>query len=87
MLVLAFCQDLAFDLCVSTLPDEEVKAKSLVPPAESCTFGAQYSRFALVAYFSPTVLNRVFDKDCVSLCQRPGYSLVHQNGSECSCES
>ena len=26
-------------------------------------FGTQYSRFALVAYFSQTVLNRVFDKD------------------------
>ena len=35
----------------------------LSPPADSHAFGARYSRFALVAYFSQTVLNRVFDKD------------------------
>ena len=32
-------------------------------PADSRAFGARYSSFALVAYFSRTVLNRVFDKD------------------------
>ena len=30
----------------------------LSPPADSRAFGAQYSRFALMAYFSQTVLNR-----------------------------
>ena len=35
----------------------------LLPPADSRAFGARYSRFALVTYFSQTVLNRVFDKD------------------------
>ena len=35
----------------------------LLPPADSRAFGARYSRFALVAYLSQTVLNRVFDKD------------------------
>ena len=35
----------------------------LSPPADSRAFGARYSRFALVTYFSRTVLNRVFDKD------------------------
>ena len=32
-------------------------------PADSHTFGAWHSRFALLAYFSRTVLNQVFDKD------------------------
>ena len=43
-------------------------AKPLAPLAKgslrsSRAFGAQYLCFALVAYFSQTVLNRVFDKD------------------------
>ena len=35
----------------------------LSPPVDSRAFGTRYSRFALVAYFSQTVLNWVFDKD------------------------
>ena len=37
----------------------------LSPPADSRAFGARYSRFALVTYFSLTVLSRVFHKDYV----------------------
>ena len=59
---LAFCQGLAFDLCERP-HGEEVKAKRLASPADSRAFGAQCSRSALVAYFSQTMLNRVFDKD------------------------
>ena len=35
----------------------------LALPADSGAFSARYLRFVLVAYFSLTVLNRVFDKD------------------------
>ena len=38
----------------------------LTDRVEPSNFGAQYSHFALVAYFSQTVLNRVFDKDYAS---------------------
>ena len=54
---LAFCQGLAF-LC-----RRKTRFARLSPPAESRVFGARYSRFTLVAYFSRTVLNRVFAKD------------------------
>ena len=39
------------------------RAKPLA--ADSRAFGARYSRFALVAYFSQTVFNQVFDKDYI----------------------
>ena len=35
----------------------------LSPPADSCAFGAQYSCFELLAYFSWATLKQVFDKD------------------------
>ena len=44
-------------------PDTSDILTTYAPPADSCTFGARYSRFVLVAYFSRTVLNQVFDKD------------------------
>ena len=45
---------------------QKTRFARLSPPADSHAFGAQYSRFALVAYFSRTVLNQVFDKDCAA---------------------
>ena len=110
--VIAFCQGLAFDFCISALPQKRCRfcfAKPLASGerlaplvfrlrrsrafgARSRAFGARYSRFALdtrdtrpsaldtrasrsilalrarhsrsalVAYFSRTTVNRVFDK-------------------------
>ena len=42
---------------------QKTRFARLSPPADSRAFGARYSRFALEAYFSPTVLSRIFDKD------------------------
>ena len=42
---------------------QKTRFARLSPPADSRAFGARYSPFMLVAYFSQTVLNRVFDKD------------------------
>ena len=44
---------------------QKTRFARLLPPADSRAFGARYSRFALVAYLSQTVLNRVFDKDYI----------------------
>ena len=46
-------------LCVSALMMKRLLRKT------SCAFSARYSHFALVAYFSRTMLNRVFDKDYI----------------------
>ena len=41
----------------------KIRFARLSPPADSHAFGTRYSRFPLVAYYSQTVLNGVFDKD------------------------
>ena len=71
MTILAFCQGLAFHLCVAPSWWRGVGFAN--------AFGSWYSRFALVAYFSQAVLNRVFDKDydntgylCVSVSYNGG---------------
>ena len=59
-----------FELTLQVCTEEDVSVQRLgfasqnlfAPPADSCAFGTRYSHFALVAYFSQTVLNRVFDK-------------------------
>ena len=59
--VIAFCQGLGFNLCVSALlfaSQNLLRLRWTLAPSAT-----RYSRFALVAYFSRTVLNRVFDKD------------------------
>ena len=74
---LAFCQGLAL-ICVSALMVKKFASQNLLrlwqktrfarlsPPVDSRAFGAQYSRSALLAYFSQTMLNRVLDKDYLS---------------------
>ena len=64
-----------FELTVQVCTKEDVYVQRLLrlrrktrfarlsPPADSHAFGAQYSRFELVAYFLQAVLNQAFDKD------------------------
>ena len=71
---LAFCQGLAFDLCMSALMVKKWKQHRccssefvcLSPLADTHTvraFSAKYSRSGVMASFSQTVLNQIFDKN------------------------
>ena len=70
LLALAFCQGLAFDLCVrcALVVKLSFASQNLLRLRRKTRFApftsGRYSRFALVVHFSRTVINHVFDNIC-----------------------